>query len=88
MTTLDIAAATVEELRRGAGAARPGRLRRRGADAPPRAELGVLDVQGARRGGEVFGDGLVAEHDHLVYFPEPWRVLAGIAHESLIATRI
>lgn len=48
----------------------------------------MLDVQGARRGGEVFGDGLVAVDDHLVYFPEPWRVLAGIAHESLIATRI
>lgn len=44
--------------------------------------------RGLDGGGEVFGDGLVAVDDHLVYFPEPWRVLAGIAHESLIATRI
>ncbi|HKA88849.1 MAG TPA: hypothetical protein VKE22_14370 [Haliangiales bacterium] len=77
VTSLDIAVATVEELRRGGGSSRrfPAAYREVAPTLRPGPSWVCWTFRGLGGGGEVRGDGLVAVEDHLVYFPQPWRVL-------------
>jgi hypothetical protein len=90
VTTLELAGASVEELRRGGGAAArfPSAYARVAPALRPGPTWVCWTFRALDGGPEVKGDGLVAVDDHLVYFPQPGRTLAGLTHENLTPGRL